>query len=79
MAKRIEKIWKIISKEKEMLLKKIKKNYKRDLIEYLNHQAQHQTMQDQNWRYTGSYHPDKNESYDQFNKIQSKKLNCYHY
>ena len=32
---------KITSKEKEMPSKKTKKNYKRDLIQYLNHQAQH--------------------------------------
>ena len=35
------KFGKITSKEKEMSSKKTKKNYKRDLIQYLNHQAQH--------------------------------------
>ena len=35
------KFGKITSKEKEMPSKKTKKNYKRDLIQYLNHQAQH--------------------------------------
>ena len=39
--KQMEEIWKIISKEKEMLSKTRYKNYKRDLIQYLNHQAQH--------------------------------------
>ena len=34
------KFGKITSKEKEMPSKKTKKNYKRDLIQYLNHQAQ---------------------------------------
>ena len=35
------KFQKMISVEKEMLSKKTKKNYKRDLIQYLSHQVQH--------------------------------------
>ena len=38
-----------------------------------------QPMQHQNQRYTNSYYPDKNESYDQFNNIQSKNFKRYHY
>ena len=37
----LRKFGKITSKEKEMPSKKTKKNYKRNLIQYLNHQAQH--------------------------------------
>ena len=38
-----------------------------------------QPTQHQNQRYTNSYYPDKNESYDQFNNIQSKNFKRYHY
>ena len=39
--KRLEEDWKNNIQEKRNALKKIKKNYKRDLIQHLNHQAQH--------------------------------------
>ena len=70
--KPLEEVWKI-TKEKEMPSKKTKKDYKRDLIQHLNHQTQ-QGTQGQNQRNTSSYHPSNNERYDQFNSIQLKNF-----
>ena len=39
--KRLEEVWKKISKEKEIPSRNTKKNYKRDLVLCLNHQPQH--------------------------------------
>ena len=72
------KFGKIISKEKETLSKKTEELQKRSNTASQPSNSL-QPTQDQNQRYASNCHPDKKESYDQFNKIQSKNFKRYHY